>query len=145
MRFLAKTEQELMAYQLLQPGTYPFSVTKAEECVSKSGNEMIKLTITIWETAGSSRQIFDYLLEAMPLKLRGFALATGMPEKYNSGEIKASDCENKEGYVQIGIEPGKPKEDGTLYPARNSVKAYTTLKEEIMKPVDNGLNDDIPF
>lgn len=145
MRFLAKTEQELMAYKLLQEGVYHFTVTNAEECISKNGNEMIKLTLTIWESDGGSRQLYDYLLEAMPIKLRAFANSTGLLEKYGEGQIDADDCEGKEGYVEIIVEPGKPKGDGTLYPARNSVKNYTSLKKEIMQPHDNEINDDIPF
>jgi len=69
MKFKHKTEEELQSMFLLHEGTYQFVVTKAEDAMSKSNNEMIKLTLKIMDKAGREHTVYDYLLEAMEFKL----------------------------------------------------------------------------
>jgi|SRR6185503_2271199 len=150
MRFTPKTEQEIQTMALVEPGEYSFQVIEALDQVAKSGNEMIKLKMKIWDNMGRERLIFDYVLEAMAFKLRHFCDATGLTEKYESGELRASDCPGRAGKLELGLEESKPNPNGGMYAPKNMVKDYiksegTTAKltEAIKDEFDN--NADIPF
>ena len=140
MKFTPKTDEELAEFNLIKDGIYDFEVLESAQQLSRSGNEMIKLKLGLWDSKGVMRVIFDYLLEAMPHKLHHFCEATGLKDKYKIGELTPEDCMSKSGKVHITIEKGKEKQDGGRYPDRNSVKDY--IKED--KKVDL-LNDDLPF
>jgi hypothetical protein len=149
MRFTPKTEQELQAMSLVEPGQYSFQVVEAQDQVAKSGNEMIKLKLKIWDNAGRERLIFDYVLEAMAFKLRHFCDATGLTEKYESGELRASDCPGKAGKLELALEQGKQKPEGGYYPDKNTVKDYIKPEGAVSKPAeapkDEFDSQDIPF
>lgn len=142
MRFTPKSEEELQSMSLLEPGIYQFQVSAATNEMSKSGNEMIKLVLSIWDKEGHVHFIFDYLLEAMGHKLRHFCESTGLIDKYDHGEIDVTDCINRQGYVELSIQEGKLKDNGDRYPNRNSVKDY--VKKSKMESA-NDLDDDVPF
>ncbi len=145
MRFTPKTEEEVSAPLLLPAGVYRFQVNDAENCISKSGNEMIKLTITVW--ADNAVTIFDYLLEAMAHKLRHFCSATGLIAKYESGDLEDVDCVGKEGHLELIVQKGKQKDDGSMYPDRNAIKDYLLSVDtnKIISGKKTELNDDVPF
>ncbi|SRR5258706_7670263 len=142
MRFEPKTESELQMANLIPEGTYPFYVKTAEACMSKKGNEMIKVMLAIEVQERGEYILYDYLLEAMAKKLKHFADAIGLKEKYASGELKPEDVVNLSGLVDISIEPGSPKPEGGSYPAKNIVVDY--IKNESVEE-DQSLNDHIPF
>lgn len=141
MRFAPKTEQELQMMSLIEPGTYAFQVINAANETSKSGNDMIKLTLNFWDKDGNPHTVFDYLLEVMAYKLRHFCDATGLIDKYERGEIHPSDCIGKEGYLELVVQEGKIKDNGDRYPSRNSVKDY--VKKSSNK-TNEFFDDDIP-
>lgn len=141
MKFAPKTETELETMSLLEPGIYPFQVTQASNEISKSGNDMLKLTVMIWDKGGSMHYIYDYLLEAMGYKLRHFCESTGLMGKYEKGELYPQDCMNAQGNLEIIIQEGKDKGDGSRYPSRNSVKDYIKKDEKSNTFKD----DDIEF
>lgn len=128
MKFTPKTEQELAEQGLAPKGTYPFDVVTAEERVSKtSGRDMIAVEIVFYLPDGGSRKITDYLMESVAFKLHSFCKSTGLLAKYNQGNFGAEDCEGRSGYVNIAIEPSKPKEDGSGdWPAKNKVASYSS-------------------
>lgn len=145
MRFTPKTEKEIQEMNLISPGIYDFEVISASDKMSKTGNEMIELKIKIWDINNQERIIFDYLLEAMSFKLRHFAEATGLLQKYESGMLLAKDCLGKSGKVEIIIQ----KDKNGQYGDKNAVKDYISLSEtshaEPIKKDDSFLNDEIPF
>lgn len=147
MKFAPKTESELEISLLLEPGIYPFQVSEAINDTSKNGNEMIKIGLTVWGPEGRIHFVYDYLLEAMAYKLRHFCCYTGLIQKYESGELSANDCINKEGYVEIAIQKGKPNGNGGNYPDINKVKDYVErpgdFKDHYKK--DNYVEEDVPF
>jgi len=150
MRFTPKTEQELQEMALVEPGEYSFQVIEATDQVAKSGNEMIKLKMKIWDNMGRERLIFDYVLEAMAFKLRHFADATGLLDKYEAGELRASDCPGRAGKLELGMEEGKPNPNGGMYAPKNTVKDYIKSEGAVAKPADapkDSFQDDIdvPF
>lgn len=131
MQFTPKTEKELQQEneRLLLPARkepYPATVTKAEDKVSKkSGNEMIEITLAVYADDGSHRVVTDYLMEAMAHKLFHFAEASGLIDSYSQGALRAADCEGREVFVKIGIDPAKGD-----YAAKNVVKDYFSPKSE---------------
>ncbi len=124
MQFKPMTDEEIELGNLLPPGIYPFEVFDAEECVSKKGNDMIKLKLSISDPKGQRRIMYDYLLASMPKKLKHFAKAMGLLDKYDSGTINSADCYQRHGSVQIGIEQGAMGDNGVQYPPKNVVLDY---------------------
>lgn len=155
MRFAVKTEEEVQnTGMILQPGVYQFQVENAENCVSKSGNEMIKLMLSVWDKSiQNPRSIFDYLLEAMPHKIRHFAATTGLMDKYEKGELNDMDCMGKFGHLELVIDKGRDKPEGGKYPDKNSVKDYVIMGDinvGVVKPskpnrMDDYMSMDVPF
>lgn len=152
MNFQPKTQAELDAMGLLKPGIYPFSVINAKDKTSKSGNDMIELTIEAYDNEGKSVHIFDYLLEAMPQKLYAFCSSTGMEHHYHKGSLTSHDCIGKSAYIEVEIQKGKENPHGGTYPDKNNVKKYITKPVSGSVPdiykIDNkapDFDDDIPF
>lgn len=124
MEFQPKTEREIRDAMVLPAGTYDFEVTKAEEATSKKGNPMIALTLNVFPADGTSpRQIRDWLVGSMELKLNRFCRATGLEEAYNAGELNAFACDGVSGKAKVGIEPSAE------YGDRNTVKDYVPALE----------------
>jgi hypothetical protein len=156
MRITKKTDEELNAMGLLAPGYYQFEVIEAAETISKAGNEMIKLTLKIWDEHGKERKMFDYLLDSMARKLKHFCVHTGQADKYENASLDANNCYGKTGTVQISIEKGKPNPNGGMYEDRNSVVDYVAGVEPSMStplantrmtapPAKPDFDDDVPF
>lgn len=140
--------KQLKEGDLIPKGVYSFEVVNAEEAVSKSGNDMIKITLKIWMENGRERMIDDYLLEALEFKLGHFAETTGLLDQYNNKVLNAMDCIGKTGLVKIIIKSDK----SGVYPDKNSVIDYVIdkpgsllmpIKPEIKK--ENFISDDLPF
>jgi hypothetical protein len=141
MRFQAKSDEELL--NLLPEGEYDFFVKQAEDTVSKKGNEMIKLTLGILDSNNKEHMLFDYLLESLAFKVKHFAEAVGLEDKYNAGCYVAEDCRNKSGRCYITRQEAK---DG--FQAKNNVSDYirasdVSPKQNEEKKFDDSL--DIPF
>lgn len=118
MRFTPKTQEELDFENLLPKGEYDFEVVKAEDAVSKKGNEMIKVNLKVFHGEGF-QFVTDYLMEAMAYKLRHFFETIGMIDAYNAGSVQAADLVGACGKVRIDIEPASGE-----YAAKNTVKDY---------------------
>lgn len=150
MRFTPKSKEELAkldTMSLLQPGVYNFNVTDAVEQQSRNGNDMIKLTLEVYDDLGNTRTVFDYILEAMATKLHSFCCAIGAEHHYRNGTLRQSDCINKSGRLELTVEPGKDKPDGGVYPDRNGVKRYLDKDVSVTKssPQPADFDDDVPF
>jgi hypothetical protein len=126
MRFTPKTEEEIQQDSLLPAGTYDFRVIAAEDKQSSAGNDMIVLTLAVYRPDGNGfYQVTDYLLEKLAFKLRHFCEETGLINRYESGALEASDLVDREGRVQIKIDPERTdKATGKVYAPKNSVKDY---------------------
>ena len=153
MRVTPKTEKEIAEMGLIPAGTYDFEVKNAEDQVSKaSGNDMIKLTLTVFDDGGQSHIVFDYLLDAMPAKLRHAAEVFGMLGKYERGALISDEMIGRTGKVKIGIQKGKDN-----FPDRNAVLDYVISSAPNQpasrlapRPSEKAtgvspLDDDIPF
>lgn len=107
-----------------KPGDYEFEVHGAADDVSDAGNEMIKLTLWVFDADGNKRTVFDYLTgdEKSSWKVRHFAEAIGLLASYERGELDPYDIEGKTGKLKLRIKPAN-----TNYPANNSVQDYIPL------------------
>lgn len=146
MKFDPKTDKEIAEENLLPKGEYDYEVAEAKEARSKSGNEMIALTLHVFH-GESHRSVKDYLLGSMPGKLKHFCDQHGLQREYETGTLTAEDCEGRSSKVLIGIEIDK---SGT-YPDKNKVVDYLVAKKQAAAaaPTSSGefaiSDDDVPF
>ena len=144
MRVDPKTEQEVEEGGLLPAGEYDFEVADAEDTRSKKGNDMIVLALAIEDGDGRRHKVTDYLLDAVPYKVRHFASAVGMLKEYEAGNIPAHLLKGRTGKCRLRIDPAK---DG--FRAKNSVQDY--VKESggaapaVKAPASGLIDDEIPF
>lgn len=122
MRITPKSQEEIDLEGLLEKGVYDFEILKAEDKLSKKGNEMIHVKLKVFSGDGY-QLVDDYLMEAMSYKLRHFCEEAKLLDKYESGELVASDCVGRCGKVKLDIEPGGD------FPAKNVVKDYGEKKK----------------
>lgn len=120
MQFQPKSEKDIQSAMLLPKGDYDFEVLEAADTKSKSGNDMIKVNLGIYQGDAIRIRVFDYLLSAMEAKLRHFCDTCGILAAYEAGTLCAADCKGRAGRVRLIIE-----EDETgKYDPKNVVKDY---------------------
>ena len=125
MRITPQTESAVMEANLLPAGEYPFAVQVAQEKASKvkpdgtGGNPMIALQLEVYDAEGKGHKVNDYLMESVAYKLRHFAYAVGLGQRYESGELAAEEMQGLSGRCVLRTEPAKGE-----FNARNSVKDY---------------------
>lgn len=143
MRFAPKNDNELNNFDLFPAGEYDFSVIKAEDETSKAGNEMIKIEIDIYSSAGTKTRVFDYLLEAIAYKLKHFCQAVGLEKEYEEGTLTANMCCNRSGRCLVLIQKDKSGE----YPDKNVIKDYCKSKKiSVASKMNLDIDDsEIPF
>lgn len=138
MRFQPKTEAELNTGDLWPVGDYSFEVTKAEDQRSKAGSDMVKLTLKVFDDSGNSKTVWDYLVgaESSQFKVRAFAVATGMLDQYNDGQLEAVDMEGRSGRCKVIQQIDKTG----AYPDKNSIGNYLKPNGHITPPTRKGSN-----
>lgn len=147
MKVTPKTETEIQEMGLLAAGECSFEIMEAEDKISKSGNEMIVLTVQVFEASGRSKYIDDYLLDAIPHKVRHISEACGLLDKYEAGELHAIDFVSKTGHCKVGIQ----KDKTGAYPDKNVIRDYVIPKNTngshapAASTRSNDLDDEIPF
>lgn len=105
MNFTPKSKNELRESMMLPDGEYDFEVEKAEDGVSKKDNEMVALTLKVWDANGKVQFVRDWLMdinERAQLKMLNFCETTGTMEAYNAGRVDAIVCQGLVGRVLIG-------------------------------------------
>lgn len=149
MKFEPKTEQEVS--NLLPAGIYDAEINTAEDTTSKSGNEMIKVDLAVFDEKAGKYFIFDYLMEAMAFKLRHAAESCGLLAKYNKGELSADDFIGKTCKVKVKIDDkvASNKKNNTDYLPSNVVADYVVtdkpVKKTTKKETEEELSDSVPF
>lgn len=72
-------------------GYYDFECVKAVNKVSRSGNDMIEVTLRV-HYSGESIEVRDWLLGKWPKKLKHFCQQAGLMRQYEAGEVTPEDC-----------------------------------------------------
>jgi hypothetical protein len=141
VRVEPKTESEIQAMNLRDPGEYDFEVVEAIETRSKAGNEMVELKVRMDTPDGRNFTIFDYLVstEGMAYKVRHFAEATGLLAEYEKGDMAAEYMLGRTGKCKVVVQPAEGQ-----YSAKNIVTDYigTGATEAPAKQLED---DEIPF
>jgi hypothetical protein len=114
------------------------------------GSEEINLKLLITDSEGRTANFFNSLNALKPWHIRDFCLASGIPlEVFQSNNLTASECANKEGYCTMKVYKDKNGEDKSgiskwlpLEPSSND-SVPKMLEPNSVKTED--LNDDIPF
>lgn len=151
MKFAPKSEADLQKeaskFGPWPNGIYDFEVTDAEDQTSKAGNDMIVLTLAVFNADGERRLVYDYLLEAMAAKLHHAAGACGLSAEYEAGSLSAHDFYGKTGRLKLGIQAARDN-----FPARNTVRDYIAgdapklgAPKPSAAPAMADLDDEIPF
>jgi hypothetical protein len=145
LTFTARTEEEINAINLLEPGECDFEVAKAVSKKSKaSGNPMIELTLKVWDIKGKEKTIFDYLINipSMEYKIKHFCDSVGLDEDYQAGSLSAVKCEGKFGKLKLTI----AKDKSGQYPDKNAVQDYVkSVSKKTNGTEQPPFDDDIPF
>ena len=119
---------------LLPDGCYGFEVSKAEDKTSKAGNEMIELTLHVYDGKGGAKVfVYDWLTSAFKTKVVDFCLCVGLTDLAGGGELKAVRCLQRTGQVHLIQEEYEGKK-------RNKVDRY-----DYETPQKVPAGDDIPF
>jgi hypothetical protein len=136
-QFTPKKDEDFM----LAVGDANYTVLKATQKESKSGNPMIELQLQVWDKNGKEGVIYDYLLNipSMEHKIKHFCESCGLEDKYNQGCFEDSDCEGKSGKLILFIQ----KDKHGVHPDKAAVKDY--LKVDASNAAKVPFNDDIPF
>lgn len=127
MKFQPKTEDELS--QVLPKGTYEAEVFRAEEKQSKKGNDMLVLGLRVFGPGDKTVLVTDYITESVAHKLRHFCESCELLDRYESGELEATECLGQSCTVKLKVE-----EDETgQYPPKNVVGDYVVKKKAPLK------------
>lgn len=154
------SEEEAMQerFQILKEGEYDGYIELSEDKVSQnSGNQMMEMTLTLFDSEGKSHQIKDYLVftKKMMWKVIHCAESAGLSEEYKLKKFCSETVKGKRIRAKIGIESGKliPDEKlngkpyGSKYPDKNKVEDYIKrIQNSPSLPTDNdAVDDDVPF
>lgn len=138
MKFKSYTDEQIDRLGCLPEGEYDFEVIKTTEGFSKSGNEMLTVTLLLVGLDGQTNTVFDYLLDTkqMAFKIKHFFSSIGLEDDYSKEvEFFENNLLTKKGRAIVGIQ----KDYDGKYPAKNVIKDY-------IKPLDSKLFDqDVPF
>ena len=159
--YTALTESEAMAerFQLLKEGEYDAVITSSKDTISaNSGNNMMDMTVTVFDNDGRSHDVRDFLVFTKPMmwKVVHFANSANIFNEYQAGNLCSDIVVNKSVRVKIGIEKGKEipmeklngKTSGSCYPDRNKIESYIIKNVSVTgeNPKDSDIkDDDIPF
>lgn len=144
MRVQPKTEKEIAEANLWPEGVYSFEIIEAEETTSKAGNDMIAIRVKLFNAQGSSIMVDDYLVDTprAAYKVRHCAVACGLLNEYEKGELFARDLERRTGTVKVVVQKGRDS-----YPDKNQIADYLKPDNggERAAPAPKGIDDEIPF
>lgn len=114
------SREDVLKGDIIEDGIYPFEVLEANDTVSSTGNEMIKLKLKVYMPDNSYRIVFDNLMNAMKFKMGQFCYMANIGDKYESGDFEASDCLNVSGECHIYSQ----KSDNPKFDGQPAVKEY---------------------
>ncbi len=137
MNFTPKTVEEIetekrefATQSLLPKGWYDFEVMEAEDTKSKkSGKDMIKLKLRVFNPNGGEKHVYDYLIETAPTHLFDFCESVGLENDYHAGTLTAQDCIGKSAKVKIAIDD---KDEN--YEPKNVAKNYGSAQAQTEGP-----------
>lgn len=126
MNFESKSERQIVEESLFEKGEYDATVIKAEDKVSKKGNDMIALGLKVYHDDGRTTLVNDWLLPSMPMKLLKFCQSAGLQDRYDKGDLRAADCMDRDVRVILKVQ----EDESGQFPPQNSVANYKPRGDE---------------
>jgi hypothetical protein len=106
---------------LLPEGKYSFEVSKAEQKTSKAGNDMIEITLHVYDGKGGAKVfVYDWLTSAFKKKVVDFCRCVGLTDLAEGGELTAMRCVQRTGEVHL-IQEGYDYETPQKLPAGDDI------------------------
>jgi len=119
MRVTPKTDEELS--NVWNAGWYPATIENAVEGLSKNNAEMLTLTVKAYDNdTGRSKELKDYIVDAVAYKVKHACEACGLIDDYNSGHVDPQKMVSVNLEVKLGIEQDKTG----AYPDKNKIIDY---------------------
>lgn len=157
---MSKDDAEKARFSLLTKGKYHGVISAVEPKISNSGNHMLVINVSVYDSTGLPTDIRDYLvmMNSMMWKFIHCCEATGLLKEYEDKTFKPEMLLMKNVIVDIDVDQGKEipqdklngKAPGSKYPSKNVIVNYSS-PEEASKATDKPwvedvpLSDDIPF
>lgn len=105
MKFMPINREELQrSGNNLTEGDVDFEIVKASDEISKTNNEMIKLTLKCFGPNKTSGFIFDYISSTAQWKICQFLDSIGLSKKYESGNIDADSLVGMSGKAKLVLD-----------------------------------------
>lgn len=150
MSYTPKSDEQLAREGLLEDGTYQFEVAETSDKPSKKGNAMFTLKLHVFGEDGNAHVVYDYIALGNNFgerKLRHAADACKLISIYETGNLKASDFQDKTGQVILKIAEGNadypmPKNVVVDYVKR---PADETVETGALPPPSPIGDDEVPF
>ena len=145
MRYDPTPEDQLNQRTLLAEGEGTFEVLKAEDKISKAGNEMIELLLKVWDKDGKQSTIFDYLVSNQQWKILHFFKSTGSVKDYLEGDLDPQNLIGTGGKLKIAVK--KDPQYGDQNKVADYLEGGATAKQstEEVHPSTSNDDDSIPF
>lgn len=151
-------EEEAMQerFQILKEGDYDGFIELSEDKISQnSGNPMMAMTLTVFDSEGKSYQVKDYLVftKKMMWKVIHCAESAGLSQEYHLKKFCSQAVIGKRIRAKIGIETGSLIPDdklngrpsGATYPDKNKVEDYIKRTATSTALPTAPVDEDVPF
>jgi hypothetical protein len=149
-----KTEEELDSGGFKgAEGEADFVISSAQESISKSGNEMIKIGVKVWDKNGEEGVVLDYLVGTVAFKIKQICESIGKPEWYSAElDLTPEMLEGMGGKCILKIE----KSTNPEYSDSTKIKSYiahsgepvperAVVSKKEAAVSDISFDDDMPF
>lgn len=120
-RFDYVPENELNPYKIIDEGEGRFKITDVKDKISKSGNEMLVLTMVLRDERGNTTLYDEYITANASYKINAISKAIGKPQIYSEkGELDSEELLGGRGTCVIATE----KASNPSYKDRSIVARY---------------------
>lgn len=155
---MSEQQAQQERFQLMKDGEYGAVIDKADARMSPAGNNMIDLTLSVYDENGKPHPVRDFLVftPGMMWKIIHCADSAGLTKEYEEKKLCPEILVGRNVKVMIVTQMGNEipsdklngKPMGARYPDKNVVEDYIKGASSIAQPVaktDGFPDDDIPF
>lgn len=124
-------------------GDYAGELVSAQDKTSKNGNEMVELIWTIMAPDGSTRRVWDYIVNNNPFaitKYGNLARAIGQGESFSAGDFDATKFIGAAATLRVKVRPPQGS-----YGEQNSIADYLPSEFDAAENQTADEDSAIPF
>ena len=131
-------------------GKYEFEIVSAVEGVSKAGNPMIALDMTVFDGVGATKGVKDWIVNTQHDKLLSLFDAVGLGQKYESGSVETHELEGCSGKLALKVvvdeyNGEKRQKNAVSYYVKREVTGYENSSPATLADIDKRDKDAPPF